>query len=292
MKFLQGVVLGLLACLLFASLVLLPPAFALRNTWLSAGFASREVARLDSAQATRELLPAKLPGDLEPYSSAIDATILELKPWIDAQSQLIVAAIYDYLSGAAPVFAVTLSTTIVQQTLVRNFDLAFRRSPPPGYSQLTAAQQQQRLTRDEQQVAGFIPDTIALNEKTLGTDIFQILSQMKVAYGFAQKTFISLIAASAVLVLLIVVAVRRPRTITRTLAVVFILAGGISWGASILLGNWLVGNLDFSQWAAQFQSWGPQLVWDTLAPMGIAGLAILGLGVVSLVCSFFFRPDQ
>ncbi len=292
MKFLQGVALGLLAALLFASLILVPEAVALHNTWLGAEFASQEVAKLDSVQVARELLPSSLPGDLAPYSSAIDTSILELRPWIEAQSRLAVSVAYDYLSGAVPSFSLTIPTGIVQQTLVRNFEAAFLKSPPAGYSRLTAAQQQQLLAQDKQTVQGFIPANITLSEKTLGRDITQSLSQLKTAYGFAQKTYVALITISAILVLLLVLVARQGRGITRTLGIVFVLAGGISFVLCALAGNWLLAGLDLSSLPGQFQTWVPQVIDDTLTPGKIAGLAILGLGAISLVGSFLFRPNH
>jgi hypothetical protein len=294
LKFWKGVALGLLACLLFTALLLLIPMFCLNSTVLSPGFVSAEIQKLDTTELAKELLPDSLPGDLQPYSSSIDSTIVELRPWIDSQTQMVISSTYDYLSGRTEALNLTVQAEIIRQTLVKNFEAAYKKSPPAQYSRLNASQQQQALGQAEQELSNLLPQnmTIEVSEKTLGPDATQVLQGARSGYSFAKTAYTGLIWAAIVLALLIILLLRELKGISRTLGIVLLLAAGVAY-----LAFWLIkiyaSTASISQdWPKSIQSWVPEVIRNTLSPMGILCLIILIAGAALLTASFFFRSDQ
>jgi hypothetical protein len=294
MQVLKGLALGLTATLLLATLVMLSMAFTLDRTVLQAGFTTREIQKLDSAEVARELLPDSLPGQLEPYSAIIDTTVLDMKPWITSQIGLATTAVYDYLSNKTPSLDVSISIDPVWQDLFKNFDIAYAGSPPPGYSQLSATQQKQRRDQAKQELIDLMPQdvTLNINESNLSGGSAEALDSLKKAYSYTRTAYPALAATAVVLLLTIILILRSWKVTTRTLGIVGLLAGTFGYALFRLMSNLLPRIIDTKDLPSQFQVWVPGLISDVLSPLGIFGLVVLVAGGLLLASSFFFRSDH
>jgi hypothetical protein len=293
-RFFQGLTVGFSACLLFAALLLIGPALAAHQTLLNYNFAFNEIQTLDTAELARQLAPDNLPGNLRAYSPVINSTIRDLRPWIDSQTRLAVGSTYDFLSGNSPELDFTIKAEIVRQTLVKNFETAFKAAPPAGYSGLAIAQQQQLLNQYEQQLGDLLPQdlNVEINSKTLGSDATQFLDQTKTAYGLGQKGFVALLIVAIILLIAVLVIQRQLMPISRTLGIVFLLTGGLGYGALVLTRNLALNEQMNQDWPAAIQAWLPGLIHDAFAPWGTYALALCISGAALLIASFFLRTDH
>jgi hypothetical protein len=94
------------------------------------------------------------------------------------------------------------------------------------------------------------------------------------------------------LILLIIVIHRQVRGSTRGLGTTFLSCGILSYAGALVAKNVASTQLPQLNIPVYLQGWVPQLIADTLAPLEIYGIALLAVGVVLLVVSFVYKPQE
>ena len=291
MKVLKGMALGLAGFFLFLSLFFLGLIFTLNSTILNPQFMVDEVEKLDLATAVREILTDQVLLD-DAYIAAINETLLDLKPWINQQISDAIYTVYDYLSGESEDISFTVPMETLKLKLVDNLAQAYLRSPPPEYARLPASEKERYLANIRQQTLDTVPAKIEVNEINLGADIFQALRQAREIINYIRTGYFALIGSVVVLIVLVVFILREAKSISRSLGIIFILAGAISVAAFLILKSAIVGMTLSYDIMPEFQAWMPVVINDVLSPWGVFGFSFLACGIILLAISFFVPGNQ
>ena len=97
MKVLKGIALGIICFFLFLSLLLTGLVYTLNNTALNPDFLIQEIEQFDYNSLLVDILEDQIPSEYGAYTPALQAALIELKPWIDEQIGVTVIEFYDYL---------------------------------------------------------------------------------------------------------------------------------------------------------------------------------------------------
>lgn len=103
MGFLKGLGTAICGLLLFLSLTIFSIAFLVHNTVLSPDFITDQVDKLDVSEIARDaaddLIGEQLPGEVDFLTDAVYRIIDEQEPWLKAQLNTAIYAVYDFLLG-------------------------------------------------------------------------------------------------------------------------------------------------------------------------------------------------
>jgi hypothetical protein len=294
MKILKGIALGFVAFFLCVSLSFLTLFITLHFTLLNPDFAVKEVGKLDLTEVAREYINTQMDTSDLPYSSAIDATLTEEKPWIDQQARQIIFTSYDYLLGLSDQLRFTISLEEVKQDLANNLVNAAIKSPPPEYQSLSPAAKEQYLLNLKKQYLEAIPSSydLEINQETIGPDGMKALGQIKELIGYFQFALWFIIGFFIIMILLIVLIQLKLQGVTRVVGIVFLIEGALSGLAYLGLKTFIPLLIPLNELPNQFNTWLPGLINDFLLPCGICSLVVLIIGGISLAASFLIKDEQ
>lgn len=294
MNILKGIGLGFVAFFLCVSLSFLTLLVTLHFTLLNPDFAVKEVEKLDLTEIAREYLNSQTNTGSLSYSSAIDATITQEKPWINQQVRQIIFTTYDYLRGVSDQLRYTISLEEVKQDLANNLANAAVKSPPPEYQSLSPAEKEKYLLNLKNQYLEAIPSSydLEINQDTIGPQGMNALNQIKELIGYFQFALWFIIGFLVIMILLIVLIQLKLRGITRLLGIVFLIEGALSVLAYFILKMVIPWLIPLNELPNQFNTWMPGLINDFLLPWGICSLAVLIIGGICLTASFLIKVEQ
>jgi len=295
MNFLKAFGLAILNLLLFLSLSFFGLVFTINQTLLNPDFTVSQVERLDTTSLAKDIvhgqvlsqitIPDTLPIE-ESIAEAVDETITDLGPWLKQQAREITYSFYDYLEGSSQSFSVIIPLEEVKEQLKNNINQAVLASPPPELTDLPPETIESYLEPFYEQ----IPSYFELNEAWLGPQTMAQIEQLRQLVSYSNIVYYALLGFILLLILGIVLIKREVRGSTRSLGIVFLSSGVISYG-----GVWLAKNAIGAQVAAlaevpvYLQSWLPQLITDFLHPMELYSYVLAGVGVALLIVSFVYR---
>ncbi len=292
MNFLKGMILGLAGFLLFIVLFAFGLAFAVNGTVLNPEFTIAEIGKLGVNAEARPILYDLVPDELKNYTSSIDETLVELKPWTDQQIDSVINGVYDYVSGKTSNIDVVIPTDAFKKSLQTNFTKAFLQSPPPEYQRLSSTDKSLYLSQAQQKFINSIPATIEINRDFLGPDVMQILDQLRPVFGYIRTGYFILLIAGIVLALVIALMLREIKGITRSLGIIFLASGAFGCILFFILKQIASAMFPLGDLSSQMQTWAFQLINDVLSPLGVFNLVLLGGGVILLVASFIVPSRQ
>jgi hypothetical protein len=291
MKFLKGFALFILGTLLYLSLSIFGYAFMLNQTFLNPDFVTSQVNRLDITALAGDILSQQVPsGEEELVGEALSETIADLEPWLKEQTAGAVNAFYDYLEGRSLSLVVPLDP--VKEGLRENLREAFLQSPPPELAGLSPAELEQYFNEYYQQISQEIPSTFELDESSIPPDVMATLGKAQQYVGYFNLGFTAMIGFILLLILLIILVHHQVRGSTRGIGINFLVCGALSF-ASVFLAKYAAGPLlAQASLPTYLQTWAPQLLTDTLAPLQMYSIVLAATGVVLLIVSFAYKPRQ
>ncbi len=288
-------------------------AETLGNTFLNAEFVASLLDEIDIpalAQAIyNDQMTEEIPAEMEYLADYLDDVMIELEPWIKEQAIATADPFFDYLLGESQSLDVVISLEPVMESLHDTLEEAFWESPPPEYEGLPPSVLEEYFDEFFAEFTEMIPSTpegehqLELDETWLGTDVpTEIaealaeaedgLEEAREYIGYFQLGFKLLIAFILLLILGIVLIYREVRGSTRQLGSIFLACGILSL-ASFFITKYIADKLIAqSDIPLYLQTWLPQLVDDTLAPLGIYSIVLLVIGVALLVVSFVYKRRQ
>jgi hypothetical protein len=289
--------LAILGLFLFLSLSFFGLALTINQTILNPDFTVSQVDRLDVASLGEDLLNGQiLPQATVPIPSpikqfiveAVKDTIADLEPWLKQQMREVTYATYDYLEGRSQHLSVVIQLEPVKESLRDNLRETLLPSPPPGLARFSLDNIERYIDEFYQQ----IPSTFELNEAWLGPQNMAQLRLMKQFIGHFHTIYYALIGFILLLIIAIILIYHEVRGSTRTLGTTFLSCGIVSY-AGVWLTKYYIGvQLAQPQVPVYLQSWLPQLLADTLAPMEMYSLGLLAVGIVLLVVSFVYKSSE
>ena len=289
MKFLKGLGLAILSLLLFLSLSVFGLVLTINQTILNPEFVVSQVDRLDVASLAKETLSEQIPPEVEQFmGEAVDETIADLEPWMKQQAREATYSIYDYLEGRSQSLSLVISLEPVKESLRDNLREAVLQSPPPELAGLPPAEIEHYLDEYSQQ----IPSTFELDEASIPPDVMTQLEMVRQYIGYFHLGYNALIGFILLLILGIVLINRQVRGSTRSLGSTFLSCGVLSLAGVLITRYVAASQLVQLDMPVYFQTWIPQLLADTLAPLEIYGIGLLAAGVVLLVVSFVYKPRE
>ncbi len=284
MQMVKGMALGLVGFFLFMTLPLLGLLITVNNTALNSDFIVKEVRDLDLTKVAREIIMKQSDLNDPIYIAAIDKTLTDLRPWINRELKIAADTGYDYLLGRTPVLDISISTEDIEPTIIQDLTAIYLKSPPEGYKELSAAEQQKELASFQDSVQALIPPQIEIKEADLPPDVLQALAQAKDTMGTIRIVFFVLIALSLILAFLVFYILREIKAVILAFGVILLVEGALT-GIAILILNYVVPrSLSFPDLPATIQAWIPRVIHDALYTWGVIGLifSIVGTGLIVL----------
>jgi hypothetical protein len=292
LQILKGLASGLAGFLLFIALPLLGLVYTINSTMLNPQFAVKEITKLDAVEVIREAIADQILSDDELYVSAVDSTLLEIKPWINQQIEYAVNRCYDYMLGKTDTFSISINTEEIKPVIVENVTRAFLQSSPEAYSQLPVAEQDILLADFQQQIDETIPNNVEISQNEIPQDAWQALQQAKQIIGYIRVTYFALIAFSLILISGIVMIFREPKGILRTLGIIFLIDGVLGLTGYLMLNHFIPLTIPANDLPHLLQLWIPGFIKACLSPMELYTIIILATGIILLTISFFIRRNR
>jgi hypothetical protein len=279
-------ILGVLLCLSLSFLCLV---LTFNHTLFNPEFAVSQVEKLNIASLAKDQLSVLILPNVEEFmGEAVNDTITDLEPWMKQQAREVTYSTYDYLEGRSQSWSLVISLEPVQESLRDNLRETLLLSPPPKLAKLSPPQIEGYIDKFYQ----LIPSTFELDEASISPQVMAQLEQMKQAISYLHTIYYALIGFILLLILGIVLINRKVRSSTRWLGATF-LSCGILIYVSILLTKYVIGTqLNQPEIPVYFQTWIPQLLDNTLAPLEIYSLGPLAVGVALLVVSFIYKRGE
>ena len=293
MKFLKGVALFILGSLLYLSLSTFGIAFMLNQTILNPDFVVSQVDRLDIPSLAEDMLSKQIPPEAEELmGEAVNDTISDLEPWLKEQTAGAVNSLYDYLEGRSQSLSLEISLEPVKESLRDNLWQAFLESPPPEVTGLSSAEIEQYFNEYYQQFSQEIPSTFELNETSLPPEGVALLGQVRQYIDYFNLIYNALIGLILLLILLIILVHREVRGSTRGIGINFLTCGALSFLGVFAAEKFSAPLLTQASMPPYIQTWLPQLLNDTLAPLVMYSIVLAAVGVILLIVSFAYKPRQ
>ena len=219
-------------------------------------------------------------------------TVADLEPWIKEQVSAGIYSFYDYLEGRSESLSLVISLEPVKESFRDNLWEAVSESPPPELAGLSPAEIEQALNEFYSEFSEQIPSTFEVDETLLDPEVVVQLEQAKQIVGYIHLTYNTLIGLILLLILGIVLLNREVRGSTRQIGITFLICGIIGYVGALVAKNVAGTQLTQLDMPVYLQTWMPQLVADTLAPLEMYGIGLLAAGVVLLVVSFVYKRRQ
>jgi len=293
-SFFKSFGLAVLDVILLLSLSFSGLVFTLNQTFLNRDFTVSQVERLDTVPLAEYIIrdqvisQATIPINLpikKFIDGAVNETITDLEPWLKQQARDITNSIYDYLEGKSQNFSVVIELESVKEQLKNNISEAVITSPPPGLTDMPPA----TIERYLEPFYDRIPSSFEVNEDWLGPYNMAQIDTLRQFVSHFHIFYYALIGFILFLILCIILINREVRGSTRSLGVVFLGGGIVSYGGVWLAKNAIGAQSALPQVPVYLQSWLPQLMTDILSPMELYSYGLAGMGVVLLIVSFVYR---
>ncbi len=287
-------------------------AVTLKSTILHPDFVVAIVDNLDMPSLARELLQKQLAQgvppasgySLESWDGRFDEAVNKAKPAIREQVEASASSLVDYLLGESQGFQVVISLEPMVTSLRDVLREDFLKSPPAELASLPPGVLQGYFDKYFDTIlAGAMPLTWVLDEKTLGsdvrTDIVQGIAETEVALqqgrqyiGYFQLGYKLLLGFMVLLILGIILIDRRLKNVTRRLGTIFLTYGAVEYG-SILAGRYFTGTRFLpAAIPLPLQTWLSQFLEHLLRPLEMFSLVLVVAGIVLIFVSIISRPAQ
>jgi hypothetical protein len=293
MKILKGMALGFVGFFLFISLPFLGILISLNTTLLNPDFIVKEIYKLDITEIVRDYINTELPPEASAYSSAIDDTLTQEKPWINQQINLIVHHAYDYLLGNIDELKFNVDLEEVKVNVSNNIINSIQNNPPADFQKLSSQEKALYLSDLKKQIQDNVPSNyeININEELIGQDGVNALLQVKNILGILRISFWILIIMILVFIFLIILIQKEIRGSIRTLGVIFLIDGILCGISYFVLKILILLYLSAFNLPLNINSWITVFINDLFCPWGVYSLVIAVLGLAGLVVSFFIKGN-
>jgi uncharacterized membrane protein len=289
MQILKGMAWGLTGFFLFIILPVLGLVLSVNSTLLSAEFVEREVDKLDLSELIKEVITEQVNDDDFSYIPGIEATLTEIKPWINQATGQVIHSGYDYFLGKTEQIEIEIDTTTLQKSLTKNLTASYINTSADGLTELTVEEQNMIRDEFERQISEIIPSPLQLDQKLLGPDGITTLEYTRQAFSYLRIGLWALIALSIILALLIYLITRDKRETLLTLGIIFTLSGILN-GIAYLTLRQLILNINFTgDLYIRIQTWVSQVAVDILSPWGIFSLCLFITGATLTIVFFNIR---
>ncbi len=298
MSLARKVALGFLSFLLFVSLSGFVLAFTINRTVLNPDFIVSRLDTLDVSSLAAEVLKEQVPEEVmamvpaELIDEVLDDVLTELEPWLKEQIGGVVDTVYDYLWGRSQSLSLVVDTEPVKEDVRDKLRQALLASPPAGLEMIPPAELGRLFDDFYAQVSGEIPSTLEINESTLNElspDIMPALIQARRYVGYFRVAYWALVAATALLIMGIILLDRRVRGATRWIGVPCLISGIVTYVGTFFIRNFAEGLMAQIDLPAPLGNWQAQLVSEALAPMRVYGIVLMAVGVALLIVSFVYK---
>ncbi len=305
MRFLKSLVVSLLGLLLFFSLSLFGTVYMLNQTVLDRNFVSSELDRLDISSLMKEALTQQMGQQIgqqlslqlsqqlgQPVpqlggriTTALDATITELDPWLKQQMRDVTNSTYDYMTGQSQSLNWKIPLSTMKDTLKKNMKTAILQAPE--LAAVPLALRESTAEGTSQSLVTQFPDSFDLSQ-TLGPDFQRIMGQVRQYVGYAPTAYWGLIGLMALLVLGMVLIERNIKVTSRSLGTTCLTYGffgyAVGWAMDYFLGGISVPGLPPAT-----QKGLTQLLNDFATPMQTFSIVLGAIGVALIIVSLVVR---
>jgi len=295
MSVVRGFFSGILNFLLFGVLVVLGFIISLNLTVLNPDFVTAEFKELDVYSTVIEQAKTMLPEQQLIDAQTVDELVNGLTPWFEEQADKVIRGVYAYLKENREL-DVTISLEPVRAALKEKLNQGVLSSLPPQLQGATQSQIDAYMAPIYAGIDAVIPASFQLNKAVAGPEVMAQLRQVKNIIGYIDTTYIYLIVAAVVLILLIALTYWwQPKPITLSIGITFTLVGVVCI-LGPLLNNLIVQILSQvigpTSLLSGLQTILPELAADITVPVRTYGIGFLISGVGLIIISVFFSSKE
>ncbi len=274
----------------------------LEDTVLNADFIISLLDDLDLPPLVEEFvnerISEEIPQEVAFLLDHIYEAVTQLEPWIEEQAEAVIPPVLDYLLGKSQSLDIAIPLDTVKETLRDVLWQAFLDSPPPDLAGLPPAQLRLEFNQYFEEFTQEIPATFDIDQESLDLEIAQTLDdaeetlgEVREYVGYFQTGFIVLIVLIPLTIAGIILINRNVRSSSRSLGIMFLIYGAFTY-AGILIAKNVAESQIPGDTPAALQSWLPQLMDDSLAPLEMLAIGGIAIGVILLVVSFVYKRHQ
>lgn len=285
----------------------------LRSTLLSNDFLYSMIDELDTTSLIKSFIDQELPAliheemtDMTEYLyDAIDEFLVEQEAWIKEQLKTVVIPVADYLVGDIKTFNVEISLEPLIADLKGTIMDKISELDIPVLALLPDEMIEVFLDDIFDQYTEYIPSTLEVNNSMIGAyvpaeiaanveDIENTLAEIKGYVGSFQTGYILLIILILLLIAGIILIYREVKKSTRTLGIVFLIAGALDLVFLLLIKGLVTDQITqaVADLPSYLQNWLVQLISNITAPMQILSICFIVGGIVLIVVSIIYRPRE
>jgi hypothetical protein len=294
MKFLKGLLIGLLSLILFGTVSALGFAFMLNQTFMDPNFIAGEVDKMDIAAIASSFIQIPDSGnDVNTFiptatmNSDITSSIKNAEPGLKSELRTALFNVYDYFLGRSYSLNISISLDSFKNNLKTSLKASLLKSPPSQingipYSSIPKATVETTFNSYFDEIARNIPSSLSLNSSAF--DVKRGISY----YQFWWLT-IPLILVLAVAIILLE---NNLRISLRNLGINLFIFGALGIAGDFLLKYFTGPSIVLPGLPAALQVWLGQFLDDVFAPLNTFSIAVAVIGVALFVSSFFIPKKE
>ena len=285
MKFLKGLLIGLLSLILFGAVSALGFAFMLNQTIMDPNFTAREVDKLDIAAIAGSFIQMSDSGnDVNAFipgvtmSSAITASIKSAEPELKNELRTAIFNAYDYFLRRSDYLNISISLQSVKTNLKSTLWMELQKSPPSQiggipFNAIPKATVENTFNSYFDQFAGNFPSSFVIDSSSFDATTTMTIQQVRQGIGYYQFWWLT-IPLILVLAVAIILIENNLRSSLRNLGINLFLFGAIGIASDYLLKYFTGPSMVIPGLPAALQVWFGQFLDDIFAPLTTFSIAV------------------
>ena len=301
MTLVKRAAIAFLGFLLFVSLSGFGLAFTVNRTVLNPDFMVSEIENLDLVPLAEGMLRAQIPGEIKSIvpddfiDEVLTSVVADLEPWVSEQAREAINSSYDYLLGRSERLSLVVDLETAKGPARDAVWRVFAQSPPLGLDRLPPAELEMLFDEVYREFSRQMPNAIEVNESVLNEidpEIMPLMARARRYIGYLQIAYWALIAGIALTIMGIILLTRRVRSATRWIGIPCLISGIVAYAGTFIIRHFAGMLMEQLTLPTQIQSWLPQLLEHSLAPMQIYGIVFMVVGAALLIVSVVYKRHQ
>lgn len=242
MKFIKGLVLGLLSFSLFLSLTVFSTLFIFKSTLLNPDFMVAQTDKIPISALAREMMKGQFSAQLPVGVSLPEETIYQVlstqEPQLKEQMRNGIYSFYDFLLRKSEKFNVTISLESLKETLRDSLWQAFKQNLPPQLAGLPSNEVEQYFNDFYQKFTEQVPSEFKLDETQIPPEIMVQIMQVRQYMSYIPLAYYGSIVLMLLLILGIIALSPDVKGAARGLGINFLIYGVLEY-AGVLVTRYL-----------------------------------------------------
>lgn len=285
----KSILIVLLSCLLTTLLVCIVINYTINSTLLDQQFIEDRLRDIDAYSLAREGLSTSIQDaveeigvqeDQERLSETINASLTD--EWMEEQVGRTLEEVLPYLQSETETLELVISCTDVKAQIKDDLDTSVHENPPLELQGKAEPYYELYLMTSYEIIDAQIPD-----EVELVADDSAILQHARQLVTWLSTMLVELMIAGIIIMGLIILIIREPQNILRTLGIVTLCAGGICVALALIISR-TVPSIIAGEILPDIVSEDiiSRLLNPIMSPTQIAGIGLAAIGLLMLIGAY------